>query len=91
MLNQYKKKNFLLVSIFGFFTKKGKKELAKKVFQKALIKTSKYLYFNSFLILNFVFQRLQTSVEVRNVKKRRAIFKIPFFVSKKRQKSLSFR
>lgn len=90
MLKKLKTKS-LLKAIVNYITKKGKKELAKKIFQIALLKASKKLHLESHLLLINAFNKLQSSVEVKEVHRRRKIFKIPFFINLKRQKYLSIR
>ena len=65
--------------IFPIITKKGKKELAKKIFHRALIKASKKTHLGSHFLLAKAFKKLQASVEVKDVKRCRKFFKIPFF------------
>jgi small subunit ribosomal protein S7 len=87
-LNTYnlkKNKKTLLCAIINFITKKGKKELAKKIFLNALIKTSKKLNLDGQFILVNVFKRLYAAVEVKDIKRRRKFFKIPFFINEARQ------
>lgn len=85
------KKKTLLNVIVNFITKKGKKELAKKIFQSALFKASKKLNLGcQFLLLN-VFKRLHSFIEIKDVKRRRKFFKIPFFINESRQRYLSIK
>jgi ribosomal protein S7 len=86
-----KQKKTLLQAIRNFITKKGKKELSKTIFQKALIKASKKTKLGCQLILVTAFKRLQTSIEVKEVKRRRKFFKIPFFINNNRQRYLSIK
>ena len=91
MLKTKLKKKSLLKALITFITKKGKKELVKKIFKTALVKASKKTNLGSHFLLANVFKKLQSSVEVKNVKRRRNFFKIPFFIRSKRQKYLSIR
>lgn len=86
-----KKKKTLLTAISNFITKKGKKELAKKIFQHALLKASKKTNLGCQFLLVNAFKKLQSSIEVKEVKRRRKKFKIPFFISLNRQKYLSIK
>jgi len=85
------KKKTLLAAIINFITKKGKKELAKKIFQNALLKASKKLNLGCQFLLVNVFKRLHSFIEVKDVKRRRKFFKIPFFISENRQRYLSIK
>lgn len=91
MFKKIVKKTSLLKALITFITKKGKKELARKIFQTALIKASKKMQLGSHFLLSHAFKKLQSSVEVKDVKRRRKLFKIPFFISSKRQRYLSIR
>jgi ribosomal protein S7 len=91
MLKQIVEKKSLLKALITFITKKGKKELAKKTFQIALIKASKKTQLGSHFLLANVFKKLKSSVEVKDVTRRRKNFKIPFFIRPRRQKYLSIR
>lgn len=91
ILKKKQKKKTLLNAIITFITKKGKKELAKKIFQTALIKASKKTNLGCQFLLVNVFKRLHSSVEVKDVKRRRKFFKIPFFISLNRQRYLSIK
>jgi len=91
MLQKKLKKKSLLNVLITFITKKGKKELAKKIFHRALIKASKKTHLGSHFLLAKAFKKLQASVEVKDVKRRRKFFKIPFFVHFKRQRYLSIK
>ena len=71
--------------------KKEKKELARRIFQVALLKASKKIHLGSHFLLSNAFKKLQSSVEVKDIKRRRKLFKIPFFIRPKRQKYLSIR
>jgi len=93
-LNSYvlkKKKKTLLSSIVNFITKKGRKELAKKIFLNALIKASKKMNLDCQFLLVNVFKRLCASIEVKDIKRRRKFFKIPFFISDVRQRYLGIK
>lgn len=85
------KKKTLLTAIVNFITKKGKKELAKKIFQNALFKASKKLNLGCQFLLVNVFKRLHSFIEIKDVKRRRKFFKIPFFISENRQRYLSIK
>lgn len=91
MLKAKIKKKSLLKALITFITKKGKKELVKKIFQTALINTSKKIHLGSHFLLVNIFKKLHSTVEVKEVKRRRKVFKIPFFIRPKRQKYLSIR
>lgn len=86
-----KKKKTLLNAIITFITKKGKKDLAKKIFENALIKASKKLGLGCQFLLVNAFKKLGSSIEVKDVKRRRKIFKIPFFINENRQRYLSIK
>jgi len=90
MLKKVKIKS-LFKALVNYITKKGKKELAKKIFKIALFKASKKIPLRSHLLLLNAFKKLQSSVEVKDVKRRQKVFKIPFFIVSKRQKYLSIR
>lgn len=81
----------MLNSIITFITKKGKKELAKKIFENALIKASKKMNLGCQYLLVNAFKKLASSIEVKDVKRRRKYFKIPFFISGNRQRYLSIK
>ena len=84
------KKN-LFDSIVCYLTKKGNKKLARLLLQKALIKCSKKCHLGCKKILAYAFKKLYVSVEVRDVARRRKIFKVPFFISLNRQRYLAIK
>lgn len=86
-----KNKKTLFNSIITFLTKKGKKELAKKIFQNALLKASRKLNLSCQFLLVNAFKKLHSSIEVKDIKRRRKRFKIPFFIKESRQRYLSIK
>lgn len=84
-------KKTLINNIIGFITKQGKRELAKKFFYCALLKTSKHLNLHCQLILIIFFKRLASAIEVRNIKRKGNFIKIPFLITRKRQYFLSMK
>ena len=86
-----KKKKTLLSAIVNFITKKGRKELAKKIFLNALLKTSKKTKLDCQFLLVNIFKRLCASIEVKDIKRRRKFFKIPFFIGEARQRYLGIK
>ena len=85
------KKQTLYNSIINYLTKNGNKELAKKNFHLSLIKASKIANIGSQYLLALVFKKLSVSVEVNDVHRRGKNFKIPFFITLKRQRYLSIK
>jgi ribosomal protein S7 len=78
-------------SIINYLTKKGNKQLAKKLFHNSLIDASKKAKLSSQYLLALVFKKLSVSVEVKDVHRRGKTFKIPFFINLKRQRYLSIK
>jgi len=75
--------------IVNYLTKKGNKDLAKKIIKNALLKASRKLKRGCQYILAIAFKRLSTFVEIKDVKRRRKYLKIPFFINPRRQRYLS--
>jgi ribosomal protein S7 len=79
-------KDFNLYDKFlGFLIKKGNKNVAKSILEKALIKLSKKLRISKNIIFLRIFFKLNTFVEVRKIKIRNRSYFVPFSLSVKRR------
>jgi ribosomal protein S7 len=71
--------------LVGLLTKKGNKQKAMSLLNKALLKTSKDLKYTPNLVLKKALDLLKTSLELKKIKRRRSSHFIPFPLKKKRK------
>jgi len=67
----------LYIRFLGFLTKKGNKRLAKKILNKALIKTAIRLNVSVFYVLLKLFLKLNSFIEIKKLKFRKKIHYFP--------------
>lgn len=85
------KKKSLYSHFLGFLIKKGKKNKAKNILNKAFKDVSIKLNKPMFVLLTTVFLKLNCFVEVRQIRMRRAIHFIPFLANFKRRTYLTIK
>jgi ribosomal protein S7 len=78
-------KSLLHSKLVGIFLKNGKKVTSLNIINKALLLTALKLKRSPALILSQVFNKLKTSVELKEVKIRKSIHLVPFPVNFKRK------
>ena len=78
-------KNLLHSKLVGIFLKNGKKATSLNIVNKALLLTALKLKRSPTLILSQVFNKLKTSVELKEVKIRKSTHLVPFPVNFKRK------
>ena len=81
----------LYCKFLGFLTKKGNKVDAKKQLDKTFFSVSKKLKMSKEKILNLLFSKLNSFVEVRKVRVRRKIVLVPFPIRLRRRSYLIVR
>ncbi len=85
------KKKTLYTLLLNYITKNGNKVLYTIILNKALRQASKKARLHPTILLIRLFKALRTFVEIRDVRRRRKTFKIPFPISLSRQKYLSIK
>lgn len=80
-----KNNNMLYDKLVGMLTKKGDKEKAKTLLNKALLETSKECKYTPNLILEKIINKLKTSVEAKKIRIRRSLHFVPFPLKKERK------
>lgn len=80
--------NFL-VRFINHVTKKGKKQLAKKIVLAVLSDLSKQYKLSSSRLMNHIFLTIRPFIEVRSVRVRRSSYLVPFPVKLHRQYHLA--
>jgi ribosomal protein S7 len=69
----------------GSLTKRGNKVKAKRLLDKALIKSSEKNGMPSYLIVHQTFSKLQSFLEIKKIKIRKNVHLVPFPLTRKRQ------
>lgn len=80
-----KKKNTLYFNFLGFFTKKGKKPIAKNLLDTSFFLASKQTGYSLQNLLTIIFLKLQCFVEVKKIRIRRSTYLVPFSINYKRR------
>lgn len=83
------KRKTLYQSLVCKITKSGNKILGNKILNLALIKATLSTKLSSSFILSKVFNSLLVSIEVKDVRRRGKLFKVPFPISLRRKKYLT--
>ncbi len=78
-----------LARFINHVTKKGKKQLAKKIVLSVLSGLSKQYKFSSSRLMNQIFLTIRPFIEVRSVRVRRSSYLVPFPVKLHRQYHLA--
>lgn len=68
----------IYTTLLGSITKKGKKNAAKRIIDKAFLKASKHLKIPLHLVFIQFFLKLTSFIEVRKVLKKKNVHYIPF-------------
>ena len=76
-------KNFIsnktiYTTLLGSVTKKGKKNVAKKIIDQAFLKVAKHLSISLHLVFIQFFLKLTSFIEVRKISKKKNVHYIPF-------------
>jgi small subunit ribosomal protein S7 len=74
------KKKTIFDRFLGSLTKKGLKSKAQRILIQSLILCSKFKSVSPSYLLNLIFKRLNTNVEIRSIKVRRREHCVPFSV-----------
>ena len=74
-------KNLFYDNFLGILNKKGKKTKAKKIIDQVFLKLSKKTCLPSNILLYRLFYKLNTFVEIRQIKFRRSSHLVPFYIS----------
>jgi ribosomal protein S7 len=83
------KRKTLYQSLVCKITKSGNKTLGKKLLNLALVKAALFTKLNPSFILSIIFNSLLVSIEVKDVRRRGKLYKIPFPISLRRKKYLT--
>ena len=86
-----RKKKTLYQRLVFVLTKKGQKHLAVLILNRALLKASKKTKIGVHSLIASIFKKLSVSIEVKDVHRRKKVFKIPFPISLSRQKYLAIK
>ena len=82
------KKKIFYTKFLGFLMKKGKKLKTKKFIDKIIVKVAKKTKIPVNFVLNSVFLKLNTFVEIRKICSRRSFHLVPFNISFSRRSFL---